>query len=246
MIRKNELGNNYGNLKVVSCVGKVGKHIKWKCLCNCGNEIFVLGSNLRNGSTQSCGCKKRKYKPFKKIYKSLINEKGKRYGKLIVLGKIFVNERNKWLCQCDCGNKTIVSGSDLRLNKIKSCGCFLKEWRDSVRLPEGKTNFHFLLKQIKNNAKKRNIIYNLTDEQVESLVKQNCYYCGIEPKQIMKQRKSGKEFLYNGLDRINNDGLYSLENVVPACKKCNFAKGSMTINEFKIWIKQICKYNSGV
>lgn len=29
---------------------------KWLCKCECGNEIIVLGGNLRTGHTQSCGC----------------------------------------------------------------------------------------------------------------------------------------------------------------------------------------------
>lgn len=29
---------------------------KWLCKCECGKETIVLGSNLRTGHTQSCGC----------------------------------------------------------------------------------------------------------------------------------------------------------------------------------------------
>ncbi len=29
---------------------------RWRCLCDCGNERVVQGSNLRRGLTQSCGC----------------------------------------------------------------------------------------------------------------------------------------------------------------------------------------------
>lgn len=29
----------------------------WLCLCDCGNQITVLGYSLRNGNTTSCGCK---------------------------------------------------------------------------------------------------------------------------------------------------------------------------------------------
>lgn len=29
---------------------------KWLCKCECGKEVVVLGSNLRTGHTQSCGC----------------------------------------------------------------------------------------------------------------------------------------------------------------------------------------------
>lgn len=28
----------------------------WKCLCDCGNYTIILGKNLRNNSTRSCGC----------------------------------------------------------------------------------------------------------------------------------------------------------------------------------------------
>ena len=54
-----------------------------------------------------------------------IDETGNRYGKLVVLER---NENNKYgsaqfLCQCDCGNQTIVSGGNLRKGTTKSCGC---------------------------------------------------------------------------------------------------------------------------
>ena len=32
-------------------------------------------------------------------------------------------ERLLWECQCDCGNVTYVSGTDLRSGHTKSCGC---------------------------------------------------------------------------------------------------------------------------
>ena len=45
---------------------------------------------------------------------------GKRFGSLVVLnyiaGRIF-------LCVCDCGRKTQVSGSRLLRGKVLSCGC---------------------------------------------------------------------------------------------------------------------------
>jgi len=50
-----------------------------------------------------------------------IDEKGKRYGKLIVLE--YNKENLKWLCQCDCGNKIYARGSELRRGAYTSCGC---------------------------------------------------------------------------------------------------------------------------
>lgn len=55
---------------------------------------------------------------------------GERFGKLIVKGFAFIgqnNHRSYWLCQCDCGNSSIVSQSELKNGKTKSCGCLVKQ-----------------------------------------------------------------------------------------------------------------------
>lgn len=56
----------------------------------------------------------------------LIDITGKRYGKLIAVS--LRPERDGggkpiWLCQCDCGNRTLSSGSNLREGLSTSCGC---------------------------------------------------------------------------------------------------------------------------
>lgn len=35
---------------------------QWICLCDCGNEFIARGSNLRNGHTWCCGCKRKSSK----------------------------------------------------------------------------------------------------------------------------------------------------------------------------------------
>lgn len=37
---------------------RINKKCIWRCRCVCGEEVFVSGSNLRNGHTKSCGCLK--------------------------------------------------------------------------------------------------------------------------------------------------------------------------------------------
>lgn len=56
-------GNKYGHLTVLrrgeDLIKKNGKRdTRWYCSCDCGNdkEILVLGYNLKNGNTTSCGC----------------------------------------------------------------------------------------------------------------------------------------------------------------------------------------------
>ena len=59
----------------------------------------------------------------------LIDLIGKKFGKLEVL-KRATNSKSgltRWLCQCDCGNKTIVLSSHLTRSNTRSCGCLQKE-----------------------------------------------------------------------------------------------------------------------
>jgi len=55
-----------------------------------------------------------------------ISEIGNRYGKLVVIQRAQHRSKNAhWLCKCNCGNSTIVDGSNLRRGQIKGCGCLI-------------------------------------------------------------------------------------------------------------------------
>src|SRR5947207_2921644 len=51
------LGEKAGRLLVVDREenNKRGQ-ARWRCVCDCRNECVVIGNNLRNGNTVSCGC----------------------------------------------------------------------------------------------------------------------------------------------------------------------------------------------
>lgn len=50
-------GMRFGRLVVLGLAEhyEAGKPM-WRCRCDCGNEKMVLGTRLREGTTQSCGC----------------------------------------------------------------------------------------------------------------------------------------------------------------------------------------------
>ena len=57
-----------------------------------------------------------------------IDMTGQRWGRLVVLEEVdSVNGMTRWLCQCDCGEKTIVYGGNLRRGYTQSCGCYRHE-----------------------------------------------------------------------------------------------------------------------
>lgn len=58
---KDLIGQRFGRLVVIKraedYISPSGrKYIRWKCKCDCGNDIIVYGSNLGKGHTMSCGC----------------------------------------------------------------------------------------------------------------------------------------------------------------------------------------------
>ncbi len=98
------------------------KNAVFLCRCDCGNEVAVVGSQLSGGHVKSCGC-------LVHESRSLIELKGKVFGRLIVIGRAAASNRKipKWDCVCSCGTKTTVIGSLLRTGHTKSCGCIKRE-----------------------------------------------------------------------------------------------------------------------
>ena len=54
-------GQRFGKLVALERAPKRNdKYTRWICQCDCGNTTEVLDSLLKNGSTKSCGCLKRR------------------------------------------------------------------------------------------------------------------------------------------------------------------------------------------
>lgn len=50
---------------------------------------------------------------------------GRKFARLKVLSFSGINQegRRAWLCECNCGSEAIVSTRDLKLERVRSCGC---------------------------------------------------------------------------------------------------------------------------
>lgn len=53
------VGQRFGRLIVESRAKNRRTSAAWNCVCDCGGRLVVLGTDLRNGHTQSCGCLRR-------------------------------------------------------------------------------------------------------------------------------------------------------------------------------------------
>lgn len=59
----------------------------------------------------------------------LIDLSSRRFGRLAVKSRAGTTLRGQplWLCECDCGARTVVAGFNLRSGNTNSCGCLAKE-----------------------------------------------------------------------------------------------------------------------
>lgn len=148
-----------------------------------------------------------------------------------------------WKCKCDCGKEHYVVTFNLTMGRIRSCGC-LK--RDMHSLPEGEAAFNRLFSGYKQKSRIKDYDFNLTKKQFKKLTKSNCFYCGEPPsnKYAINTKDCNGFYLGNGIDRVDNEKGYTLENSVPCCKICNHAKATLSSEEFLDRVKQI--YNHSI
>lgn len=180
---------------------------------------------------------------------------GKKYNRWTIIS---LNHRKPdnwmkvWNCICDCGTRKTVLQQQLTNGSSKSCGCLRNEIV-SKRLKEtpihtnsksfGESNFNHLFREYREGAKRRKIEFNLDENSFKKLSKQNCFYCGIEPKQIMNHPRSNGEYIYNGIDRYINSKGYDIKNCVSCCGICNKMKMDLDGDIFLKKIQQVYLYN---
>lgn len=76
-------------------------------------------------------------------------------------------------------------------------------------------SFKEQIARIKKQARDRNYVFELSDDDVHALLHDLCVYCGAAPDP------------FNTIDRMNNAVGYVSTNVVTCCKTCNMTKGCL-------------------
>ena len=172
------------------------------------------------------------------------NYTGQIFGRLTVLNSVKIpGKHNLHLkCKCMCGKITVVNLYKVLSGHTKGCGCVTNKGMEyHKRDPFGQTTFKCGYSIYKRNAKRRNIIFSLTEDEVKILFSQKCYYCGCEPSGIIKSQYNNGDLVFNGIDRVDNDKPYEISNCVSCCKECNYLKTNSEISEFKNWIETVYK-----
>ena len=138
-----------------------------------------------------------------------------KFGRLTVTERSYPNGKwgLRWLCKCECGAEKIVTGDNLRSGYTKSCGCLSR-----LDPGPGIASMRGVLGIYKRIAKNRSLKFELTEKQFFELAQKDCYYCGAKPSNINKTKSNNGEYVYNGLDRIDNTKGYTIDNVVSCCR----------------------------
>lgn len=152
-------------------------------------------------------------------------------------------------CKCDCGTIKNVSGACINPKGTLSCGCLQRERakeghekqkgvaRPHVQKPNGYSVLHTSYLTYRNAAKKKNRVFELTEPEFEVITAKDCVYCGAKPRLIKKKSEFTQRHL-NGIDRLDSNKGYILENCVACCTTCNFMKFNFTLTE---WFAQMVK-----
>jgi hypothetical protein len=168
----------------------------------------------------------------------------RQFGNIYVIKRMPPNSKRKlshsWECKCKCGKELILQTRNLVTGKRTSCGCIPKSPPSPRKYTiPGEASCRELFGAYRRNAEKRGLIFNLSLDEFKILTSKNCFYCGDSPYQIQKQRWGTGDYIYNGIDRVNNSLGYVALNCVPCCGKCNFMKSGDSQESFKTQIFKI-------
>ena len=178
----------------------------------------------------------------------LLNLIGRTFGRLTVVERAgSVGDKVCWLCRCDCGNSTKATSNNLKRGFVTSCGCYRREFTRGNQLPEGESGLNTLFYDYSRRATDKGLSFALTKEEFRALTKGDCFYCGTKPAQLGYPNHLIKiPYVYNGVDRLDSSGGYSLENCVSCCSRCNYMKSDYSVTDFISTCVAVAKHQKGL
>ena len=146
------------------------------------------------------------------------------------------NQAVIWNVTCHCGNTFEYSASLIKSGKKISCGCKYQQ--------ASKSEEELLLKYVWSryvaSATKKKLEFNLSENNIKNIIlSKQCFYDNnnglIHQKNIFKQKQIKRlvTLEWFGIDRIDNNKGYIIENCVPCCRECNFLKRDYNMGDLK-------------
>ena len=173
----------------------------------------------------------------------LIDLTGQRYGRLMVDSRANNDKQNRarWLCICDCGNKKIVSAYHLINGHTTSCGCYQKE---VVSVAKRKSNSFIVDGKVATVYTSNNEAFLVDSEDLERVLK-ICWVIDERGYCHGRDSQTGKYILLhryimkatNGASVVDHINGNTRDNRKSNLRLCSKSQNNMNRNE-------ISKYRS--
>ena len=226
-----------------------------KCKVEKLTEQFAKNSSTKDGRQGRCKvCRKKQYEQnraiiLKKEYdrrwpngkpkfstriKDIV---GQKFAKLTVVrltGKKAKDGSMLWHCKCDCGNSCETTGTRLRSDSKKSCGCLFLEFYEKQGKRHKEISGAFWC-SYRNHAKHLRREFSITMKEAWEIWENQNGYCalsGVQLKFAQCSAKGGFALQTASMDRIDSTLGYFKENVQWVHKEVNFMKQAHTDQKF--------------
>lgn len=133
--------------------------------------------------------------------------------------------------QLDKGSKVEVKKRKLKPPKVRTIGTSEMVRKLYPEVEDAHPMVQAIFISYFRRSAMQHLEFNLDLESFKKLIRKPCAYCGAEPK-ISKWQNVKKMTAWNGLDRVNNSGGYTIDNVVACCKTCNSWKKNRRAADF--------------
>ncbi len=148
-----------------------------------------------------------------------------------------------YVCHCEICRDVKIKRKDKLLKSNgevrDSCGC-LSSRPDTLtfgdRLRPTRTTFLRIAQRHKRKEFQGEVI---SHEELDSIVRKPCFYCGVESDRTWVNKKSGTKLSFCGVDRLDSSKGYVSGNIVSSCKRCNVLKFDYTLESYFLHIKKI-------
>ena len=98
------------------------------------------------------------------------------------------------------------------------------------------------------SAKSRGLLFDLDLREFREMTLSKCHYCGSPPCHATQKwnvkTKQVDFYHWNGIDRVDSNEGYTMENCVPCCITCNRMKLNLDVEDFLNRVRQI--YNHSI
>lgn len=183
---------------------------------------------------------------------TLIDLTDKKFGKWYVIS--LDDDIRLWKCRCDCGTIKKVWGNSLRRGKSIGCRkCQHSSLNFTLSQKIGECNKHWkgykdismsYVTRLKNNARKRNLTFDVTIEFLwELFIKQN-RQCALSGIPLQFRSRVAKSDGNASLDRIDSTKGYIEGNVQWVDKDINSIKSDYSQQRFIELCKQVATYKT--